>query len=139
MPILTRWFLKSSLLFFILAMLLGMLLAARAPLNLPGLIGAFSPIYFHLFMVGWVTQLIFGVVFWMFPKYSREKPRGSETLGWIVFGLLNLGLVLRVIAEPAQALNPSQAWGWILAASALFQWLAGVIFVINTWGRVKER
>jgi hypothetical protein len=33
MPVLTRWFLKSALLFFILAVLLGMLLAARAPLN----------------------------------------------------------------------------------------------------------
>jgi cbb3-type cytochrome oxidase subunit 1 len=139
MPILTRWFLRSSLLFFLLAVLLGMLLAARAPLNLPGFISAFNPIYFHLFMVGWVTQLIFGVVFWMFPKYSREKPHGSETLGWMVFWLLNLGLALRVIGEPAQALYPASVWAWTLAASAVFQWMAGMIFVINTWGRVKER
>ena len=81
MPTLTRWFLRSSLLFFLLAMLLGVLHAARAPLNLPAQLNAFSPIYFHLFMVGWVTQLIFGVVFWMFPKYSKEQPRGSETPG----------------------------------------------------------
>lgn len=139
MPVLTRWFLKSSLLFFILAVLLGMLMAARTPLDLPGWVGAFNPIYFHLFMVGWVAQLIFGVVFWMFPKYSKEKPRGSETLGWLVFWLLNVGLGLRVIAEPAQALNPSSTWGWVLAASAILQWLAGIFFVINTWGRVKER
>ncbi|MGW8249659.1 MAG: hypothetical protein ACWGO1_03380, partial [Anaerolineales bacterium] len=68
MPVLTRWFLKSSLLFLVLSALLGVLLAARAPLGLPGAIGAFNPLFFHLFMVGWVTQLIFGVVFWMFPK-----------------------------------------------------------------------
>jgi hypothetical protein len=30
-------------------------------------------------------------------------------------------------------------WAWMLAASAAFQWLAGILFVINTWGRVKER
>lgn len=139
MPVLTRWFLKSSLLFLILAVLLGMLLAAQAPLSLPVFISAFSPLYFHLFMVGWVAQLIFGVVYWMFPKRSREKPHGSETLAWGVFWLLNIGLVLRLVAEPALALKPTPIWGWLLAISAVLQWLAGTVFVLNTWGRVKER
>lgn len=139
MPVLTRWFLKSSLLFLVLSALLGVLLAARAPLGLPGAIGAFNPLFFHLFMVGWVTQLIFGVVFWMFPKYSRENPYRSERLGWSVFWLLNIGLGLRLVGEPANALNPAPLWGWTLAVSSVLQWLAGVAFVANSWGRVKER
>jgi len=139
MPVLTRWFLRSSLVFLIIAMLLGILNAASAPLNLPAQINAFSPIYFHLFMVGWVTQLIFGVVFWMFPKYSKEQPRGSESLGWATFWLLNIGLLLRLVGEPAQVLLSGGIWGWIVAASAVLQWAAGMIFVINTWSRVKER
>lgn len=139
MPALTRWFLRMALISFILALLLGLLIAARAPLKLDIPSSAFSPIFFHLFMVGWVAQLIFGVVFWMFPKYSKENPRGSEALGWAVFWLLNLGLVLRLIGEPAQVLAPGAQWGWLLALSALLQWLAGVGFILNTWGRVKER
>jgi hypothetical protein len=75
----------------------------------------------------------------MFPKYSKEQPRGSERLGWLVFWLLNLGLALRIIGEPAQALAPGPWWGWMMVASAVSQWLAGALFVINTWGRVKER
>jgi len=118
---------------------IGLLLAAQTPLKLPASINVFNPVYFHLFMVGWVAQLIFGVVFWMFPKYSKEKPRGSELLGWIVFGLLNIGLALRVIAEPAQSLNPAPVWNLLLTVSAVMQWLAGMVFVVNTWGRVKER
>jgi heme/copper-type cytochrome/quinol oxidase subunit 1 len=139
MPAQTRWFLRSSLVFFLLAMLLGVLQAVRVPLNLPAQINAFSPVYFHLFMVGWVTQLIFGVVFWMFPKYSKERPRGSERLGWATFWLLNLGLLLRLVGEPAQVLLTGSIWGWMVAASAALQWAAGMLFVINTWGRVKER
>lgn len=139
MPVLTRWFLKSSFLFFILALLFGILQTVQAVVSLPIPSAAFTPAYFHLFMLGWVTQLIFGVAFWMFPKFSRDKPRGSETLGWIVFWLLNLGLVLRLVAEPAQALNPYPVWGWALALSSVMQWIAGTVFVINTWGRVKER
>jgi cbb3-type cytochrome oxidase subunit 1 len=139
MPALTRWFLKSSLLFFMLSILLGVLIAGRVPLNLSLPVGAFSPIYFHLFMVGWVTQLIFGVVYWMFPKYSKQLPRGSTTLGWAIFWMLNIGLILRLVGEPAQALKPAPLWGWMLAVSAVLQWAAGIGFVINTWGRVKER
>ena len=139
MPALTRWFLRMSLLSLVLAVLLALFSAAQSPLGLALPMSAFTPVYFHLFMVGWVTQLIFGVVFWMFPKYSKEVPRGSEALGWLTFGLLNTGLLLRLVGEPAQALDPAPLWGWTLAVSALLQWAAGMLFVINTWGRVKER
>lgn len=139
MPRLTRWFLRSSLVFLLLATFLGVINAARLPLGLPERITAFNPVYFHLFMVGWVTQLIFGVVFWMFPKYTREKPRGSERLGWTAFWLLNIGLLLRLVGEPAQVILSGAAWGWLVMASAVLQWVAGLIFVMNTWPRVKER
>lgn len=139
MPTLTRYFIKAGLLYFILALALGVALLARPFLRLPAAFVAFSPVYIHLLMVGWVTQLIIGVVYWMFPKYSKEHPRGSETLGWIVFVLLNAGLALRAIGEPMVVSQPGAGAGLLLALSALFQFVAGWAFVINTWGRVKER
>jgi hypothetical protein len=139
MPTLTRWFLKASLVFLIAALLAALALAAGAIWDLPPIVGNLGPVYFHLFLVGWVTQLILGVVYWMFPKYSTEKPRGNEALAWGVFVFINIGLVLRVVGEPLNTLNPSTSWGWLLAISALLQWLAGLGFVINTWARVKER
>ncbi len=139
MPTLTRWFLKSSLLYLLLAVMLGVLLEIPNTLDLDWSVRAFSPFYFHSFMVGWVAQLIFGVVFWMFPKFSKEQPRGSETLGWATFWLLNCGLLIRLVAEPAQAIQNQVWWSWLLALSAVLQWLAGMAFVLNTWRRVKER
>jgi hypothetical protein len=139
MPKLTRWHIRMSFVFLVIALILAVLVAAQAPLKLFAPFYVFNPVFFHLFMVGWVAQLIFGVVIWMFPKYSKEKPRGNDGLGWLVFWLLNAGLVLRAIAEPAQGLNPAPLWGWALALSAVCQWVAALFFVINTWGRVKER
>ena len=139
MPPLTRWFIKSAFIFFVAAMAVRVLQAAGALTNLPPFINALGPVYFHMFLVGWVTQLIFGVVFWMFPKYSQENPRGSDRLGWFTFWLINAGLGLRVIAEPMNTLNPDTGWGWLLAISAVLQWLAGLGFVINTWARVKAK
>jgi hypothetical protein len=139
MPPLTRYFIKSSMIYLAVALLLGVAVEARAPLGLPPGLNTLRPVYFHLFMVGWVTQLIFGVIYWMFPKASPDRPHGSESANWATFGLLNAGLALRVVSEPLGALRPEAIWGWLLAISALLQWLAGVLFVLNAWGRVKVR
>jgi hypothetical protein len=58
MPPLTRWFIKAGLVYFVAALLVGMVLAAQAVWNLPRIATTLGPVYFHLFMVGWVTQLI---------------------------------------------------------------------------------
>jgi hypothetical protein len=138
MPPLTRWFVKTSFVYLVLALIAGLLMGMQSALKLNTLAGLF-PVYIHLFVLGWLTQLIFGVVFWMFPKHSAEKPRGSETLGWWTYALVNLGLILRVLAEPIHSTQSKTFTGWTLVLSALLQFLAGLLFVINSWGRVKEK
>ena len=123
--------------YFIAALVIAVLLAVQAPLNLPSAMGSLMPVYFHLFMVGWITLFIFGVIYWMFPRFSKERPRGSERLAWATYGLINVGLILRMIGEPVNALQPQAGFGWLLALSAILQWLGGMAFVLNTWGRVK--
>ncbi len=139
MPFITRLFIKSALLYFVAALIAALTLALNPLLALPGFVTALSPVYFHLLMVGWVTQLIMGVAYWMFPKFTREKPRGYTWLIWATFLLLNSGLLLRVVAEPMRVLQSTAWWGWLLALSALLQWLAGLAFVANCWPRIKER
>lgn len=139
MPRLTRWFLKAGLVYLVAAAAMGGAMLVQRPLGLPAWVALLRPVYLHLLMVGWVTQLIFGVVFWMFPKQSRERPRGSERLGWIVFATLNAGLLLRAVCEPLATLQPGTAYGGLLVAAAGLQLVAGLGFVANTWGRVKER
>lgn len=63
MPALTRWYIKTSLLHLVLALATGTLLAGRSVIGLPPEVGSLSPVFFHLFMVGWVTELIFGIVY----------------------------------------------------------------------------
>lgn len=132
MPLLTRTFIKTAMVYFTLALLAGIWMTVRAPAGM-------FPVYIHLLVFGWLTQLVFGVIYWMFPKYSKQIPRGHEALGWITYGALNLGLVLRAIAEPLHAAQASQLSGLLLVLSAVLQWLSGLTFVANTWPRVKEK
>ncbi len=139
MPPLTRWFIKAAMVCLISAFIARALMALLPLWGLRAGVAALAPVFLHLFMWGWVTQMIFGVVYWMFPKYSREQPHGNETLWLVTFWCFNLGLLFRVIGEPLHLLRPEALWAWLTIGAAVLQWLAGVIFVVNTWGRVKER
>jgi hypothetical protein len=139
MPPLTRWFLKSALIYLVTSLLVGVALAARSVLGLPEAIATLTPVYVHLFMVGFVAQMIFGVGFWMFPRYSKDAPRGSERLALLTYVALNAGLIGRVVAEPMLTLWPGAVWTAILILSAGLQWLGALAFTVNTWARIKER
>ncbi len=135
MPPLTRWFIKASLISLAAALLIRVLLAVLpAPYS-----GAFAPVFFHLFVWGWVTQIIFGVAYWMFPTFTKERPRGYEGLWTATFWCFNTGLIFRVIGEPLHVLRPEALWAWLTILAAILQWLAAIGFVVNIWGRVKER
>ncbi|MCA9972495.1 MAG: hypothetical protein KC425_19875, partial [Anaerolineales bacterium] len=77
MPPLTRWFIKSAIVYLAAALLLAVVLALPGSVPLPAFVRLLNPAFFHLFLVGWVTQMIFGVIYWMFPIVSRARPRGS--------------------------------------------------------------
>lgn len=139
MPPITRLFVKTSLVYLVAALIIGLLLALRPVVALPEVVDGLAPVYFHLFMVGWVLQLIAGVAYWMFPKWSRTRPRGFDWLALATYWLLNVGLLLRVVAEPALTVSAWQGWAWLVVAAAVLQWLAGIAFVANTWPRVKEK
>lgn len=143
MPRLTRYFIKTALIYLVASLLIGALVLVRAAFDLPpelaAALAALTPVYFHLFMVGWVTQLIFGMLFWMLPRQSKERPRGNERLAWIAFITINVGLIARAIGEPLVTLQSDLGAGWLLALSALLQLIGGWAFVAQAWPRVKER
>jgi len=131
-PPLTRAFLRAALLWLLAGLALLLALAAR-PADLSP---AWRPTAFHCITVGWLTQMIFGVAHWMFPRASRERPRGEAWLGWAAFAALNAGLLLRVATEPLQW---QSSGGSALALAGLLQFLGALAWVTHIWPRVKER
>jgi len=118
--------------YLFLALGIGVVLGLK-PTGVP--IGL-RPTYLHLFIVGWISQLIFGVSHWMFPRASKEDPRGTEWLGWVAFWCLNAGLLLRVITEP---FAHDGAGGIFLVVSGGLQLAAGIAYATHIWPRIKER
>jgi hypothetical protein len=139
MPVLTRWWIRTSLVYLVAALVVGVGQAAPASSGLGPHLAAAGPVYVHLLVVGWITQMIFGVAYWMFPRSSPGPHRGSDRLAIASYICLNAGLLIRVVAEPAFTLHPGTDLGRALALSAVLQWLGGMAFVANTWARVRAR
>ena len=130
MPQVTRWFLKTGLIYLVVG------LAAGA---FPQSLGLFFPVYVHAITIGWLTQLIFGVAFWLFPILPSQRPRPPERPLWAVYVLLNAGLILRSVAEPAAATWGGPLWTWAIVVYAIALWASGLVFAFAMWPRVRER
>ena len=136
MPVLSRFFVKSALLCLVLGGAIAGL-ALNGAGGLPPTLLALRPLAWHLLTVGWATQLIFGVAFWMFPHMPAGPPRGDERLAWVVFWTLNVGLALRALGEPLATLRPTPITGVLLPLAATLQLAAVLIFVLLAWPRVR--
>ncbi len=134
-----RFFIRTALLWLLAAAIVSGLLLVNQAFGLSPAIAALQPTFYHLLMVGWAAQLIFGVALWMFPAYTKEQPHGDERLGWLLYVSLNLGLLLRVIAEGWLGAGGPIELGWLLVVSAVLQVVAAAVFVYLIWPRIKGR
>jgi len=132
MPRLTRVWIKTALGYLSAALLLELVLAGGGS---PQFV-EWRPVTVHLLTVGWLTQLIFGVAWWLFPLRPSVHPRGNVRTAWAVYGLLNAGLLLRALAEPFPAL-PLESQPALLILAGALQALAVGVFAAQLWPRVR--
>lgn len=139
MPTITRTFIKTAMGYVLLGGLLSAVWLIHLAWPLHPLVSFVQPTALHLIVVGWLTQLIFGIALWMFPVWSKAQPRGPERLSWLCYGTLNGGLVLRLIAEPLNGYHQSSVWSALLVVSAVLQVVAMWLFVALAWPRVRPK
>ena len=136
MPTLTRWFLRAAMLNLVAALAVGLwLVAPWSHEASPG----WRMVYVHLLVMGWATQMIFGVAYWMFPRKQPLDLAAFDGVGWTCFAAMNLGLALRAWAEPVQAVAPSRAAALGLLLAAGLQLLSILAFVVQGWPRVSAK
>jgi len=132
---------RASLLWLVAGFTLGALMLSDA--LVPGDWRLwFAPTHGHILFVGWFLQFAVGVAYWLLPrKRTPERPFGyHERPAFAAFGLLNAGLLLRVLAEPPDRVgNGGDLVDWVLAVSAILQLAAIIIVASQIWPRVVPR
>ena len=134
MPLITRAFIKAGLIFFALSLLTGIVLQIDS-LNIPPII----PLFWHMLMLGWITQIIMGVSMWMFPGRKKEESIRNQRFGWIAFAGLNIGLFIRLISEPLAEISNNSLWEIFLIISAVLQFIGISCYVLEIWPRIRSK
>lgn len=89
------------------------------------------PAHIELLLFGWMVQLVLGVAYWILPRLIFGPPRGNERVLWMVYGVLNVGVLL-------VALGQTLLWpGAILLLGRGCEVAAVIGFVSQAWPRVK--
>ncbi len=123
----TVWFIKCGMIYFLLAMLLGILLSVSGPVY------PYMPIHVHFNLLGWMSMMVFGVGYHILPRFSG-KPLWSERLSMAHLWLANIGLI-------------GMAAGWVvlgygggtpvLLVFALVESVSIVFFALNMFKTIK--
>lgn len=131
MPKISRYFIKSGMLFLFFGVVIYTLSEfPELQINVPLL-----AVYWHMIAIGWITQIIMGVSIWMFPKGKNSISKNGSTLSWISYISLNLGLVFRFSSEPF--LNVDREIVQIpFLLSIILQVLGILCFILEIWPRI---
>ncbi len=127
MSSITVWFIRCAMVYFLLALLLGIQMSVAGPVY------PIMPIHVHFNLLGWMSMMVYGVGYHILPRFSG-RPLFSEALSFWQLWLANAGLL-------------GMAFGWwvrsaygssqILLIFALIESVSVVFFVINMLKTIK--
>jgi len=151
MPATSRAFVKASLLYLCLGSSLGALFLLNRWVPLEPRLYFLRVSHVQCLIVGWLTQLIIGVGWWLFPPLKiglrpgttlperrGQTQRGSEPLLWVTFFTLNTGILLAAVGNPLYGWTEIEFFRALTGLSGLFFLAAAVAFVANVWHRIRE-
>ena len=128
MPRLSVWFVRVSLIYFLLGFTFGALILAQKGISYYPAVWNLFPIHMEILLMGWFAQLAMGVAFWILPRFSTGSPRGNVKLIWLSFVLMNLGILFSTL---------HLWWPFALFVGHAAEASAGIMFAIGLWQRVK--
>ena len=151
MPLTSRVSVKASIIYLALGAVLGVVLLVNRWIPMGEVVSVLRSSHIQFLVVGWLTQLIIGVAWWLFPPLAiglrgdsplpvrrGQAQRGSEVLFWTALIFLNAGILLRALFEPLYGWTRIPVFSVLAGVSGLFLLVAAILFVLNLWGRVRQ-
>lgn len=133
MPTLSRYFIRSALVYLGIGFTFGGLILSTKGGFVDARVWGWLPMHIILLVDGWLIQLTLGVAYWILPRIHLHE-RGRRSWAWAGFIALQIGLVLTLIT----ALNLWIPSVQLLFAPAVMLQTVGVfLFAVHTWPRIR--
>lgn len=123
----TVWFIRFALIYFMLAILLGLHMSVTGPVY------PWMPIHVHFNLLGWMSMMIYGVGYHILPRFSGV-PLWSDKLSYWQLWLANIGLVGMAVGWVVRSSSGSPM---LLLAFSLVEGISIVFFALNMFKTIK--
>lgn len=132
MPLVTIFFVRSSLIYLLLGVTLGSLLLAEKGVHFQPFLWRLLPAHIEFLLIGFTLQLAMGVAYWIFPRFlAGGAERGSVFFPALSYLLLNSGVVLVGVGE-------ALLWdSSLLLLGKSMELFSAFLFVLSIFRRVK--
>lgn len=120
------WFLKGSLLWLALSVLVAVAMA------LDPMLTVYRTAHLHMALLGFVTQMIYGVALHVVPRFFGHPLVHRKLAEW-QFWLAQLGLALLVIGFVSRINGAVRAAAWTLGVGGTLSAAAALAFVFGLW------
>jgi len=131
MPLLSRLYIRASLIYFAIGITIGALILIEKGTAWDPQLWRLLPVHIELVLLGWMLQLVMGVAYWILPRSGLPPVRKRPALATAAFVLLNLGILLHVYDILLVSGNT------LLFISRLLELIALLAFLVHIWPRVK--
>lgn len=125
------WLIRTSLVYFVIGITLGMLMLLQKAFPIKAGIWQVLPVHAELLLFGWVLQLVLGVGYWMLPRQIEGPERGWPAGIWWIYGMFNGGILINLLAI---AMGRAGMEG--TPVGRLMQLAAILLFIALHWRRV---
>lgn len=131
----SKWAVRISLIYLVIGFSIGAVMLSDKGFTIYPPVVKLLPVHIEFLMFGWFVHLIFGVAYWMFPRFTPKetglRPRGFVRAAWVALVVLNLGLIVFAFGQLAHATT------WFRFVGRSLELAAIVAFFVNIWPRVK--
>jgi len=123
----TVWFIRMAMIYFVIAMLLGIYMGVHGPLY------PYKPIHTHFNLLGWMSMMIYGVAYHILPRFSGQA-LWSDRAAMAQLWLSNIGLL--GMTAGWFAINSGGGSG-LFALFSIVEAISIVLFVLNMFLTIK--
>ncbi len=131
MPRVSVWLLRLALIHFASGAVLGFAFLCWKATGWPTFAPSHLGVHQEQMLVGWMVQLVIGTAFWMLPRAASYDASSASRRLWVVFALLNAGVLLAALAGAPSF--PS----WCLPVGRTAETLAVALFAQHAWHRQR--
>ncbi len=133
MPTLSRYFIRSALIYLGIGFTIGGLILSAKGGFVDARVWSWLPMHIVLLVDGWLIQLALGVAYWILPRIQLNE-RGRRSWAWAGFTILQLGLGLTLLTGVNLWLPAAQV---LFAPAVILQVIGVVLFAVHVWPRIR--